>query len=268
MQDRHKDRFLPVAAGNLAAILNETGRIHESRRYHELAMRLVRERGLGSIAADLQYNYSLMLRREGELEESAEHLEAAIEACAEVGHVRALSQMLCARATLLLEQGLERRAEEAGREAVAHARRHRSTVGNALGNLGYILSRAGKLAEAETTLQQACEACREEGNRRQLGVATGNLAKLLAETGREAEAETVFRQAFEIHREVNNHASAVLHRVDLAMLLLRQGRRRDAELIWEEAQPLRAQAEPDRYIDLRMARMREACEELGEPPFE
>ena len=121
-------------------------------------------------------------------------------------------------------------------EAVPEAKRGTSLL---LNNVGMMLTKQGRLAEAEALQREQLAAQHKQGGDRAPNtlVALNNLAVNLQEQGKLAEAEPLFREVVMARREVsgNNHLDTMIAVGNLGTVLLEQSKLQEAEPLLVEA---------------------------------
>ena len=137
-----------------------------------------------------------------------------------------------------------------------HKDGHPNTV-ETLHNLGYVLFRRGKIAEAEQVMSEALDMASEvlDDQHSLYGVGLKNLALLREKQKRPQEAEALLRRALDIlRRELGaDHTETCTSLNNLARLLARQGRLHEARPLYEEALAgLRSKLGSDHFLVSRV----------------
>jgi tetratricopeptide (TPR) repeat protein len=256
--------------GSLGNLYQQTGRVEESREYHERAVELARRMGARELEGVQVGNIANLYFRQGRLEEAqATHLQA-LEIHRETGNRKNEGVALSNLAGVM--QKLERasEAEALFRDAIEllHQEHELRSHGIAMANYGNFLADAGRLDEAEAVLTQALGLVRESGNRRFEGNVLGSLGMLFGMTGRRGEAVECLARAVAIHREVQNVEREIFHGLQYALAMLRTGETAAARAKWREYAGKAQQYNRPALLAEMYEEMRQACEAAGIEAFE
>jgi tetratricopeptide (TPR) repeat protein len=212
--------------------LEQEGRVRKARRCFETALQLslpAREKGVQILALRRVGRVALAL---GEFTEARSCYERSVELARDSGDLEGEVIGRTGLGNVFLFQGRWQQAEECYREALARADtagedRFRLERAQLYENLGNMVSRQGRLDEAEEHLDRALAVLAELDSPADMGIALGNLAHLREQQHRPAEALDIYQRALELP-DVPPAMRAVIA-TDLADLCLREGHFGQAE---------------------------------------
>lgn len=255
--------------GSLGNLYQQTGRVEESREYHERAVELARRMGARELEGVQVGNIANLYFRQGRLEEArATHLQA-LEIHRETGNRKNEGVALSNLAGVM--QKLERasEAESLFLDAIELLRQEHDlrSHGIAMANYGNFLADSGRLDEAEAVLTQALGLVRESGNRRFEGNVLGSLGMLFGLTARRREAVECLARAVAIHREVQNVEAEIFHGLQYALAMLRTGMIEAAREKWQDYAALARKHGRLALIEAIDEEMRQACSAAGITPL-
>jgi tetratricopeptide (TPR) repeat protein len=193
--DRGNRSALARAGGRVASLLFFAGKQDQAAEMLDAAERAARDRG-ADVEARIHQARAPYERQAGRPEAALRHAEAAENAFRMAGDLRNACLMTGVRGFALSELGQYRRAEEVLTRALVTAERLglTSVAATARSNLGMVLARLGRPAEAEAALRAAIAAL-ESSDRRHEGGSRAYLALVLRDAGALDAAEREARRA-------------------------------------------------------------------------
>jgi len=219
--------------GNLGTALVELGHAREALDALERARAIFRELGDPLRESDALSNLAMVCLHLGRYARALECLERALAEKRRLGDRAGEAQVLATMGNVHATLGREDRARECYEKALpALARRH---VGGARVNLGNVLLRLGRTADALEMLERARAELTASGQRAAAAAALQNLGIARAAHDRPERALAALRQALEEWRTLDEPVGIARTLAEIGLVRERQGQTEEAQRCYREA---------------------------------